>query len=102
MNRLVAMLLPCAFVLAASGCAREAPRALGTLEWDRVTLPAPATETIIAIEVREGQRVQAGDVLLRLEATGNESQLAAAAAQQRRSDAALAELRAGPRREQIA
>jgi HlyD family secretion protein len=85
-----------------AGCAREPAGALGTLEWDRITLPSPAAEKIVAIEVREGQPVRAGDVLLRLEATGTQSQLAAAEAQQRRSGAALAELRAGPRREAIA
>jgi HlyD family secretion protein len=83
-------------------CGREPVRALGTLEWDRITLPSPAAERIIAIEVREGQPVRAGDVLLRLEAAGTQSQLGAATAEQRRSDAALAELRAGPRREEIA
>jgi HlyD family secretion protein len=83
-------------------CSREPVRALGTLEWDRITLPSPAAERIIAIEVREGQPVRAGDVLLRLEAAGTQSQLGAATAEQRRSDAALAELRAGPRREEIA
>ncbi|MET0281420.1 MAG: HlyD family efflux transporter periplasmic adaptor subunit [Steroidobacteraceae bacterium] len=85
-----------------AACGEAPPRALGTLEWDRVTLPAPAAEKIIAIEVREGQPVRAGDVLLRLEDTGSSSQLAAATAQQRRSDAALAELRAGPRGEEVA
>jgi HlyD family secretion protein len=85
-----------------AACGDAPPRALGTLEWDRVTLPAPAAEKIIAIEVREGQQVKAGDVLLRLEDSGTGSQLAAATAQQRRSDAALAELKAGPRREEVA
>jgi HlyD family secretion protein len=84
------------------GCGHPKPRALGTLEWDRVTLPAPAAEKIIAIDVREGETVTAGKVLVRLEANGTQSQLAAAAAEQRRSDAALAELKAGPRREEIA
>lgn len=89
-------------LLALCACGREAPRTLGTLEWDRITLPAPVAEKITSIEVREGQRVRAGEVLLRLEAQTSESQLAAAAAQQRRNDAALAELRAGPRSEEIA
>lgn len=89
-------------LLALCACAKEQSRTLGTLEWDRITLPAPAAEKIISIEVREGQRVGAGDVLLRLEAQTTESQLAAAAAQQRRNDAALEELRAGPRSEEIA
>jgi HlyD family secretion protein len=85
-----------------AACGQPAPRALGTLEWDRITLPAPAAEKIVAIEVREGQPVRAGDVLLRLEASGTQAQLTAASAEQRRTDAALAELRAGPRREEIA
>jgi HlyD family secretion protein len=94
-------LLLIALILLLTACGEPAPRALGTLEWDRVTLPAPAAERIVAIEVREGQAVHAGDVLLRLEASGTQAQLKVASAQQRRSDAALAELRAGPRREEI-
>lgn len=89
----------CVLVLAA--CARETPRALGTLERDRITVPAPAAEKIIAVEVREGQHVHAGDVLLRLEATRTESELAAAQAHVRQGSAALAELKAGPRSEDI-
>ena len=85
-----------------AACHPSTPRALGTLEWDRITLPAPVAEKIIAIEVREGEAVKAGTVLVRLEASGTQAQLAAAAAEQRRSDAALAELKAGPRREEIA
>jgi len=88
--------------LALAACGHETPRALGTLEWDRITLPSPAAERIISIEVREGQRVQAGDLLLQLEASRTQSQLAAAQAQARQGSAALAELKAGPRREDIA
>lgn len=94
--------LPLMALLGLAACSQEAPRALGTLEWDRITLPSPAAERIVGIEVREGQRVRAGEVLLRLEPTVTQEQLAAAIAQGRRSDAALAELRAGPRREEIA
>src|SRR6185369_4993787 len=92
------------FVLAASlsACRNDKPQALGTLEWDRITLPAPAAERIVSIDVREGQRVQAGDLLLQLEATRTQSQLLAAQAQARQGSAALAELKAGPRREDIA
>jgi len=91
-----------AVALLAAGCAREAPRALGTLEWDRITLPSPAAEKIISVEVHEGQRVKAGEVLMRLEGTRTSSQVAAAQAQARQGKAALAELKAGPRREDIA
>ncbi|HKN79649.1 MAG TPA: hypothetical protein VJW16_10845, partial [Lysobacter sp.] len=57
-----------AFVLAASlsACRNDKPQALGTLEYDRITLPAPAAERIVSIDVREGQRVKAGQSLVRL------------------------------------
>ena len=83
-------------------CAKESPQVLGTLEWDRITLPAPVAEKIVRIDVREGQQVAAGAPLLQLELTRTQSQLAAAQAQAQQSRDALAELQAGPRSEQIA
>jgi HlyD family secretion protein len=101
MKPLRILLLSSALLLLAA-CRDETPRALGTLEWDRITLPSPAAEKIVGIQVREGQRVKAGAALLQLEATRTQSQFAAARAQAQQSDAALAELKAGPRSEQIA
>jgi HlyD family secretion protein len=101
MNNLRILLLSCAPLLLAA-CSKETPRALGTVEWDRITLPATASERILAIEVREGQRVHAGEVLLRLDSSTLASQLEANAAEEARQEAALAELRTGPRAEQIA
>ena len=100
MNLLRTLSLPLC-LLAVGACTREAPRALGTLEWDRISMPAPAAEQIVAIDVREGQRVKAGEQLLRLEPTRTQSLLAADQAQLRQGSAALAELRAGPRAEDI-
>ena len=37
--------------LAVAGCSKPAPQVLGTLEWDRITLPSPAAERIVAIDV---------------------------------------------------
>jgi len=88
-------------LLVLAACARETPHALGTVEWDRITLPAPAAEKIVAVEVQEGQRVHAGDPLLQLEATHTQAQLQAAQAQAKQGAATLAELKAGPRREDI-
>ncbi|MFC3550133.1 HlyD family secretion protein [Lysobacter cavernae] len=88
--------------LALSGCGDDRPQALGTLEWDRVALPAPAAEKIVRIDVREGQRVQAGARLLQLEVTRTQSQLAALQAQAKQADDVLDELRTGPRSEDIA
>ncbi len=85
-----------------AGCQAEPPQALGTLEYDRITLPAPAAERIVAINVHEGERVHAGQSLLRLEAARTQSSEDAAQAEVQRQRGALAELRAGPRVEAIA
>lgn len=91
-----------AAMLVLAACRADAPQALGTLEWDRVTLPAPVAEKIVRIDVREGQQVVAGAPLLQLELTRTQSQLAAAQAQATQRREALAELRSGPRGEAIA
>ncbi|MEL1263738.1 HlyD family secretion protein [Pseudoxanthomonas putridarboris] len=89
-------------VIVLPACTQDAPRALGTLEWDRVTLPSPVAEKIVRIDVREGQQVAAGAPLMQLELTRTQSQLAALQAQARQSRDALDELRTGPRQEDIA
>jgi HlyD family secretion protein len=90
-------------VLAATvACSKDAPQALGTLERDRITLPAPVAEKIVRIDVREGQSVAAGDRLLQLELTRTQSRLQALQAQARQAGEVVAELEAGPRSEAIA
>ena len=91
-----------AIALLLSACAAEAPQALGTLEYDRITLPAPVAERIVSIEVREGQRVEAGQPLLALERERSSAQAQAADAEAQRQREALRELQAGARDEQVA
>lgn len=91
-----------ALVALASACGREPPQALGMLEYDRVTLPAPVAERIVSIDVREGQQVAVGDTLLTLERKRTQAQTEAAQAEALRMREALQELEAGPRSEQIA
>lgn len=98
-NSLIPLVL-CA--LALSACKDSAPQVLATLEWDRITLPAPVAERIVRIDVREGQQVAAGASLMQLELTRTRSQFAAVHAQAQQSREALAELEAGPRSEEIA
>lgn len=95
----LALLLP---VLLLAACHRAPPEALGTLEWDRISVPSPAAETIVAVSVIEGQRVAAGAPLLQLDATRTAAQLAALQAQSQRAGQALQELQHGPRLEDIA
>ena len=40
-------------MLVLAACRADAPQALGTLEWDRVTLPAPVAEKIVRVDVRD-------------------------------------------------
>lgn len=94
--------LSMALAMMLAGCAKPAPQVLGTLEWDRISLPAPVAERIVAIDVREGQQVAAGTRLLQLDMTRTRAQLDAAQAQARQGGEALAELQAGPRAEHIA
>ncbi|MBN6151220.1 HlyD family efflux transporter periplasmic adaptor subunit [Xanthomonas sp. AmX2] len=84
------------------GCQAAPPQAAGTLEWDRIGVPAPAAERIVRIDVREGQRVQAGTALLQLEPDRTQAQLDAARAQVAQSRGLLDERVAGPRQEAIA
>ena len=87
---------------AVAACRHDAPQALGTLEYDRVALPAPVAERIVSIEVREGQQVAAGTRLLTLERVRSQAQAEAAQAEAQRQGEALQELEAGPRGERIA
>ena len=98
-NVVQGMLAASLLVLAA--CRDDTPQALGTLEYDRITLPAPAAERIVAIDVHEGDRVRAGQSLLRLEATRTQATTQAVEAEAQRQREALQELEAGPRSERI-
>ncbi|HXE67686.1 MAG TPA: HlyD family efflux transporter periplasmic adaptor subunit [Rhodanobacteraceae bacterium] len=104
MNRrccgLLASLLAAGALLGA--CSKAPPQALGTLEYDRITLPAPAAERIVAVGVRDGERVNAGRLLLRLDPSHTQAMLAADEAQARQQGEVLRELEVGPREEDIA
>jgi HlyD family secretion protein len=90
-----------ACVLALAACAEGPPQALGTLEFDRITVPAPVAERIASIEVHEGEQVAAGTVLLTLDSTRVVAETQATQAETQRRRDALAELEAGARGEQV-
>ena len=95
----VLLLLPS---LLLGGCGEPPAQALGSLEYDRITLPAPVAERIVAINVREGERVTAGQTLLQLESTRTRATTTAAEAEVQRQRGLLSELESGPRSEAIA
>jgi len=74
---------------------------VGTLEWDRIELTADAAESIVAIEVREGEAVAAGQTLLQLDARRVQARLDESRALLAQHAARLAELRRGPRVERL-
>jgi HlyD family secretion protein len=88
-------------LLLLAACGEAPPQALGTLEYDRITVPAPVAERIVSIDVREGERVTAGDVLLTLDRTRVDAETQARHAETERLREALAELEAGARSEQV-
>lgn len=100
--RLDRMWTTMALACALAGCGEDAPQVLGTLEYDRISLPAPAAERIVSVDVREGDRVKAGATVMTLERTRVAAQTDALQAEAQRQRDALAELQAGTRVEQIA
>lgn len=91
-----------ALVLAVCGCsAPKEPVLLGTLEWDRISLPAEASEPVLRLAVREGAVVKAGDLLLSLDGRRMDARLAQANAAVGQQQARLEELMHGARSEQL-
>ena len=68
-------------VVALAGCRESSDQVLGTLEYDRITLPAPAAERIASIAAHEGDRVKAGAEVMILDTARTAAQTDAARAQ---------------------
>ncbi|MEO4045939.1 HlyD family efflux transporter periplasmic adaptor subunit [Pseudomonas sp. CAU 1711] len=84
-----------------TGCNSDGERLLGTLEWDRIALPAEASETVLAWKVTEGERVEAGQLLLELDPRRQDARIAQARGEVAQATARLAELSNGARSETI-
>jgi len=74
---------------------------VGTLERDRVEVTVESNEPIVAIHVRDGQVLKAGDLILEQDPARLEGILAQQVALRNQSAARLAELVRGPRAETI-
>jgi HlyD family secretion protein len=77
-------------------------RVVGTLERDRIELVAEEREPVVERAVREGDRVEAGQLVVRLDGTRLAAQVARARSARDRAAARLAELERGPRAQEIA
>ena len=102
-NRNASLYLCFAAIAGLAGCARDnGPETmLGTLEWDRIAMPAEVSEPITQILVKEGEQVSADQLLLTLDPRRTQAQVDAAQADVTRLTAALDELRHGARIETI-
>ena len=88
--------------LALGGCAKEAPQALvGTLEWDRIAVTAELSEPVLRWAVAEGDKVEAGAVLIELYPRRQDARIAEAHGNLMMSEGKLAELTHGARIETI-
>ncbi len=94
-------LLVTTLMLSACDPSAETHRVVGQLESDRIELTADYAEPIIERLVREGDAVEAGQLLLLQDDSRIVAQLAAADAALAQSQARLDELTRGPREEQI-
>ena len=100
LERLIVGLIALA-ALAACGESPDTQVALGTLERDRLELPAEANEPIVAIMVHEGQAVIKNDALLQLDRTNAAERRAELEANVSVARHRLTELVHGPRSEEV-
>lgn len=88
--------------LVVAGCSdKAATPLLGTLEWDRISVPAEASEPVLRWVAAEGDKVNAGDLLLELDPIRLQARLDQAEAEAARADAALTEALNGARTETL-
>jgi HlyD family secretion protein len=99
-GRLAGLLLAAGLLAGCQG--NDAIDVVGTLEWDRIELTADAAEPIVAIGVREGEAVTAGQTLLQLDARRVQARLDESRALLAQQAARLAELQRGTRVERLA
>ena len=94
--------LACVLAALLGGCRRQQEEVLlGSLEWDRVGVPAELSEPIVSVNAREGAAVKAGELLLTLDARRTQARLAQAEANIALEQARLDEALNGARSEDI-
>jgi HlyD family secretion protein len=95
------LIILAALLLAACDGNRDAPL-VGTLERDRIEIVAEEAEPILSLEVREGDHVAKGQVLVKQETEVMAARIAQATAQLEQARQRLMELERGARKETIA
>ena len=101
MRALSATVSACLLLAACGERTEEAPPAMGTLERDRIELSAEVAEPVVSFAVREGDRVNAGDLVARLDTSRIDARIDHARALRDTADANLRLAVRGPRSERI-
>lgn len=92
-----------ALIASLAGCSSsETNVALGTLERDRIVLPATVAEIVIDRPFKEGSKVTTGDLLVQLDTRQQRLVVQNLEAELAQRKAQLIQLRNGPRKEEIA
>jgi HlyD family secretion protein len=99
----ITRLLAICFIVSCAGCMENGdnPAALGTLERDRIELTGEPSEAIIRIQVREGDRVEAGAILVQQDTSRADVALEKAEADKAVALSRIMVAEAGPRQQQI-
>ncbi|HWS40954.1 MAG TPA: HlyD family efflux transporter periplasmic adaptor subunit [Arenimonas sp.] len=93
-------IIACLILLAGCSSASHEPL-LGTLEWDRISVPAESSERIVRWFVKEGDTVRAGQLILEMDKQRIQAKIANAQALLDQAKAQLAELSHGTRIEDL-
>ncbi|MEO6173061.1 MAG: HlyD family efflux transporter periplasmic adaptor subunit [Arenimonas sp.] len=86
-------------MLLCTACQKESSAMLGTIEWDRISLPATASEPIVDIRVSEGAQLKKNQILLQLDTTHANARLGALQFEVVQAEQALKALQNGARTE---
>ncbi|NWK56071.1 HlyD family efflux transporter periplasmic adaptor subunit [Verrucomicrobiaceae bacterium N1E253] len=89
-------------MLIGPSCSKQREEALGTLEWDRINGRAVDSETIVEIYAKEGEPVERGQKILKLDTRVQEAQVARLRANMEQASWNLQQLQHGYRSEEIA
>src|SRR6516162_5187947 len=98
----MSLLITVLLVACAPSCASDRFAYSGTLQTESARVGSTIGGRVTGIFATDGQRVKAGQVLVQLDASGQQAALAAARSQAAQAQAALADLLAGPRPEEVA
>lgn len=85
-----------------TACSENEALMRGTLEWNRITVPATTSEPILEMAVTEGENVKEGQLLVQLDPGHGKARLSASQSEVDLAQQALNEALAGPRQENIA